>query len=89
MVDYYEPVHFPIVQYETVGKLPNRSVEATKAVGQEYVINIFALGVCMKALPVDWKYPDQYSKYIIFPGPFHTKMNCIAMLTKKKPKDFD
>ena len=83
MIDYYEPVHFQITQYETVEELLKRSEEATKAVGREYVINTFDLSVCMKALPLVWKYPDQYSKHIIFPGPFHTKMN---LLTKKKAR---
>ena len=85
MIDYYVPVHFPITPYETVEELLKRSEEATKAVGQEYVINTFDLSVCMKALPLVWKYPDQYSKHIIFPGPFHTKMN---LLTKKKARGF-
>ena len=86
MNDYYEPVHFPITQYETVEELLKRSEDTNKAVGQEYVINTFDLVVCMKALPLLWKYPDQYSKHIIFPGPFHTKMNFIDMLTKKKAR---
>ena len=59
MIDYYEPVHFPTTQYKTVDELLKRSEEATKTVGQEYVINSFDLGVCMmKALPLVWKYPD-------------------------------
>ena len=33
MIDYYESVHFPITQYETVEELLKRSEEATKAVG--------------------------------------------------------
>ena len=37
--------------------------------------------------PLVWKYPDQYWKHIIFPGPFHTKMNFIGMLTKKKVRE--
>ena len=84
--DYYKPVHFPIMQYKTVEELLKHWEEATKTVGQEYVINTFDLGVCMKALPLVWKYPDQYSKRINFPGPFHTKMNFIGMLNKKKAR---
>ena len=86
IIDYCEPVHFPITQYETVEKLLKRSEESTKNSGQEYGINTFDLGMCMKAFPMVWKYPDQYSKHIIFPGPFHTKMNFIGMLTKKKAR---
>ena len=85
MTDYYEAVHFSVTQYEE--ELLKRSEEATKTFGQEYVINTFELGVCMKVVPLVWKYPDQYSKHIIFPGPFHTKMNFIGMLTKKKQAD--
>ena len=40
----------------------------------------------MKALPLLWKYPDQYWKHIIFPDPFYTKINFIFMLTKKKAR---
>ena len=49
-IDYYTPIHQPITQYETIPELLERSEEATAAVGQEYVINTFDLGVCMKAL---------------------------------------
>ena len=85
VIDYYEPVHFPVTQYQTVEELLKCSEEATKTAGEEYGINIFDLSVCMKALPLAWKYPDQYSKHI-FPGPFHIKMNFIGMLTKKKAR---
>ena len=60
MIDYYEPVYFPITQYRTFEELLKHSEEATKAVGQEYVINLFDLGVCMMALPLVWQYQDQY-----------------------------
>ena len=86
MIDYYESIHFPITQFQTVEELLKRSEEATKSTGQEYVINTFDLGVCMKTIPLVWKYPDQYSKHIIFPGPFHTKMNFVGMLNKKKAR---
>ena len=62
IIYYYEPVHFLITQYENLEEVLKRSEEATKTVGQEYVINTFDLGVCMKALPLEWKYPDQYLK---------------------------
>ena len=76
------------MQYEIVEELLKRSEEATKTVGKEYVINTFDLGVCMEARPLVWKYPDQYSKHIIFPCPFHTKMNFISMLTGTLVSDF-
>ena len=86
VIDYYEPIHFPITKFETVEEVLKRSEEATKSVGQEYVINTFDLGVCMKALPWIWKHPDEYKKHIVIPGPFHTKMNFINMLTNKKAR---
>ena len=86
VIDYYEPVHFPITQYETIEELLKRSEEATKAVGQKYVINTFDLGVCMKALPWMWKHRERYANHIVIPGPFHTKMNFINMLTNKKAR---
>ena len=87
MTDYYATVHFPITQCETMEELLKRSEEAIKAVGQEDMINTFDFGVCMKALPLVWKYTDQCSKHIIFLGPFHTKMNFFGMLTKKKARE--
>ena len=48
------------------------------------MINTFDLGVCMKALPLIWKFHDRYKNHVVIPGPFHTKMNYIGMLTKKK-----
>ena len=59
----------------------HRSEEATQEVGQKYTMNTFDLGVCMKALPLVWRHPDKYQKHIIVPGPFHTEMNYIGMLT--------
>ena len=53
-------------------------------VGQEYVLNTFDLGGCMKVLPFIWKFPDEYQKHIVTPGPFHTTMNYINMLTGHK-----
>ena len=85
-IDYYDPIHFPITNYETVEELLKRSEEATKAVGQTYVINTFDLGVCMKALPLVWKNPEKYKSHVIIPGAFHTKMNYIKMLTGKKAR---
>ena len=55
-------------------------------VGQEYILNTFDLGGCMKALPLIWKFPDEYEKHVVNPGPFHTGMNCMGMLTGHKCK---
>lgn len=67
-IDYYQPIHQPITEYETVYELLKRSEEATVTVGQEYTINTFDLGVCMKALPLIWKYPKEFEKHIVIPG---------------------
>ena len=66
-IDYFTPINQPITEYATVQELLRRSEEATIEVvgeegGQQYVINTFDLGVCMKALPLVWKYPDRYMK---------------------------
>ena len=79
MIDYYDPVHFPITLYKTVEELLKRSQEATKAIGQEYVSTHLTWMCAWRPFP--W-----YSKLIIFPGPFHTKINFIGILTKKKAR---
>ena len=43
-------------------------------VGQGYVLNTFDLGGCMKALPLIWKFPEEYKKHVVTPGPFNTGM---------------
>ena len=83
-IDYFTPIHHPFTEYSVVKELLKRSEEATIEVGQEYVLNTFDLGGCMKALPLIWKFPDQYKKHVVTPGPFHTGMNYIGMLTGHK-----
>ena len=88
-IDYFSPINQPITEYSTVQELLRRSEVTTAEVaggegGQQYVINTFDLGVCMKALPLIWRYPDTYKKHIILPGQFHTVMNYIGMLTAHK-----
>ena len=86
MIDYYVPIHQPITRYETVQELLKRSEEATTSVGQKYVIDTFDLGVCMKILSLIWKFPSQYKDHIVIPGQFHTEMNLIDTLTRKKAR---
>ena len=83
-LDYYTPIHQPITQYETVQELLERSQLSTHDVGQMYTINTFDLGVCMKALTLIWKYPEKFKNHIVLPGPFHTEMNYIGMVTGHK-----
>ena len=85
-IDYYPTIHHPITKFETVQQLLRISEEATKKVGQRYIITTFDLGVCMKVLPMVWKYPEIYKDHIVLVGAFHTQMNFIGMLTGKKAR---
>ena len=40
----------------------------------------------MKALPLIWKFSDEYKKHIVTLGPFHTGMNYMDMITAHKCK---
>ena len=60
----------------------NHSEEANRAVGQTYTVKTF--GVCIKALPMVWKFPKKSQNHIIIRDPCHTKMNYIGMLTNHK-----
>ena len=55
-------------------------------VGQVYTVNTFDLGVCMKSLPIIWKWPDEFQKHIIMTDQFHTEIDYIGMLTGHKAK---
>ena len=83
-IEYLTPIHQPFTDYAVIKELLKRSEEATSEVGQEYVINTFDLGGCMKALPLIWNIPQQYTKHLVIPGPFHTGMNYIGMVTANK-----
>ena len=75
---HYKTIHRPVTQYKTVQELLQQSEEATKAVNQKYTINTFDLGVCMKALPLIWTFPDKLKEHVVIPG------NFIGMLTNHK-----
>ena len=83
-IDYFTPINQPFTDYAVIKELLKKSEDATKEVGQEYVLNTFDLGGCMKALPLIWKFPEEYKKHVVTPGPFHTGMNYINMLTGHK-----
>ncbi|XP_069107841.1 uncharacterized protein [Argopecten irradians] len=83
-INYYVPINQPITQYEVVQELLRKSEEASAEVGQTYTINTFDLGVCMKALPLLWKFPDRYSNHLVLIGQFYTAMNYMGMLTNHK-----
>ena len=83
-IDYFTPINQPFTEYSVVQELLQRSEVATAEVGQEYVLNTFDLGGCMKALPLIWKNPERYAKHIVMPGQFHTTMNYMGMITSHK-----
>ena len=83
-IDYFTPINQPFTEYSVIKELLKQSEEATKEVGQEYVLSTFDLGGCMKALPLIWKFPDEYKKHVVTPGPFHTMMNYMGMVTGHK-----
>lgn len=83
-MDYFTPIHQPITDNAVVCELLKRSELATDEVGQRWVLNTFDLGVCMKALPIIWRWPDTFVRHVVMIGPFHTSMNYIGMLTRRK-----
>ena len=83
-IDYFTPINQPITENSVVQELLRQSEAATAEVGQKYTINTFDLGVCMKALPLIWKFPEQFKIHIVLPGQFHTGMNYIGMITGHK-----
>ena len=80
-IDYFTPINHPFTEYSTIKELLKQSEDATMEVGQEYVLNTFDLGGCMKAIPLTWKFPDEYRKHVSPPGPFYTGMNYLGMVT--------
>ena len=38
----------------------------------------------MKALPIISKNPEEYKRHVVTPGPFHTAMNYLGMITGHK-----
>ena len=83
-IDYFNSIYQPFTEYSVVEELLKQSEEATREVGQEYVLNTFDMGGCMTALPYVWRFPGQYQKHVITPGPFHTGINYIGMITAHK-----
>ena len=58
-IDYYPVINCPITEFKAVQECLRYSEEATMKVGQRYTITTFDLGVCMKAYPLVWKYPEK------------------------------
>ena len=82
-IGYYPVIHNPITEYKTVQECLRLAEEATAEVGQEYTITTCDLGVCMKAYPLVWNYPNRYAKHIILIGTFHLTCAYFRMIGKK------
>lgn len=83
-VDYFIPNHQPITGSSVVHELLKCSEAATGEVGQKWVLNTFDLGVCLKALPIIWWWPEEFTTHVVTIGPFLTFMNYIGMITEHK-----
>ena len=83
-IEYLTPIQQPFTEYSSIKELLRQSEEATLKIGQQYVFNTFDLDGCMKALPLIWKDPHEYAKHVVTPGPFHTIMNYLGMVTGQK-----
>ena len=66
-IDYFNSIYQPFTEYSVVEELLKQSEEATREVGQEYVLNTFDMGGCMTALPYVWRFPRRYQKHVITP----------------------
>ena len=82
-IGYYPVIYKPITDYSTVAECLSQSEEATKEVGQDYVITTFDLGVCMKAYPLIFNNPLRYKNHIILIGTFHLMGAYFRMIGKK------
>ena len=51
-IEYYPVINHPITDFKAVQECLRYSEEASKEVGQRYVITTFDLVVCMKAYPL-------------------------------------
>lgn len=80
---YYPVINHPITEYKTVQECLRYAEEATREVGQDYIISTYDLGVCMKAFPIMWNWPDRYSKHIVLIGSFHLVCAYFRMMGKK------
>ena len=84
-IGYYPVIHQPITQYSTVQECLRYAEKATDEVGQnqKYVYSTYDLGVCMKAYPLLWKFPERFDRHVVLIGTFHLIMGYYKMLGKK------
>ena len=59
-IKYYPAINHPITDFKAVQECLRYLEEASKEIGQWYVITTLDLGVCMKAHPLLWRHPDKY-----------------------------
>ena len=76
-------INEPITEYKVVKEILDQCAKATQEVGQPYTVTTFDLGVIMKAMPIIWNQPNEYSQHIILIGAFHTIMSYLKMIGHK------
>ena len=79
----FTPINQPFTEASVIRELLRRSEDATMEVGQAYVLNTFDLGGCMKALPLIWKFPDEYKKHVEDRGRYFRA--CVVMRSCTSP----
>ena len=82
-IGYFPMINHPITDNTTVQECLRVSEEATREVGQLYVITTFDLGVCMKAFPMVSGSPERYKNHIILMGTFHICCAYLKAIGKK------
>ena len=83
-IDYFNQIDQLFTEYSVMRELLKHSENATLEVGQKYFLSTFDLGGCMKALPLIWKFPEEYKNHVVTLGSFHTVMSNIGMLASHK-----
>ena len=73
----------PITEFSTVQRCLQNAGKALDEVGQHYVYPTFDLGVCMKAYPLLWNFPEMFPRHIVMIGSFHLTMAYYNMIGKK------
>lgn len=82
-IDYYPVINHPIADYRPVHECLRYAEEASREVGQSYVVTTFDFGVCMKAYPLVWTNPQKYKNHLILIGTFHLVCAYQNMVGKK------
>ena len=83
-IDYYPVINHPISSHDTVQECLCFAEEATKEVGQEYTITTFNPGVCMKAYPIIWNWPERYKCHIVMIGTSHLTFVFLEIFIKSR-----